>query len=525
MHARHTHAGQRRSIQRRTLLCALALVLLPLLATAGPTQPSASAAPLGAQPGPKLVLSFYYPWFMPADFDSGRMLDRPVAPYNSSLPETMDRQVREAKGAGIDAFISAWTGQGTDTDANFGRLLDIAQRHGFSATIYFEVNSAVQHGDIAAQIQSVISRYGSHPAFLRWNGKPVLFFWSPQTVGNAGAWAAVRAKVDPKWEQVWSVDTTDTSYLDVFDTIHFFSAGKWNGSTDVAKVNAQWRARVDDYNKRKGAGRLWTAGVIPGWDESRVQPPRPQAKVFPRRDGAMYEEGWRGAIASNPEWITITSFNEWYEGTQIEPAASYGTRYLDITRQYAEQWKYGPNPCAGGIGFPETGKSICKPMEAYWRNYGGLQQFGFPISDAVNERNPEDGKTYWVQYFERARFELHPEKAGTQYEVLLGQLGLQEYRRAYPNGAPGQKPNNEAAQFFPETGKWLGGAFRQRWLSTGGVFVNGYPISDELQERAADGKTYWVQYFERARFEFHPENPAPYNVLLSLLGRRSLESR
>ena len=239
----------------------------------------------------------------------------------------------------------------------------------------------------------------------------------------------------------------------------------------------------------------------------------------------MYEEGWRGAMASNPEWITITSFNEWYEGTQIEPAASYGSRYLDITRQYADLWKYGSNPCSGGIRFAETGKSICKPMESYWHSYGGLQQFGFPISDAVNEPNPVDGKTYLVQYFERARFELHPEHAGTQYEVLLGQLGLQEYNRRYPDGAPGQKPNNEAAQFFPETGKWLGGAFRQRWLSTGGVFVNGFPISDELQEQAEDGKTYWVQYFERARFEFHPEKPAPYNVLLSLLGRQALDSR
>jgi hypothetical protein len=293
----------------------------------------------------------------------------------------------------------------------------------------------------------------------------------------------------------------------------------------VAKVNAQWRARVDDYNKRKGTDRLWTAGVIPGWDESRIQPPRPQAKVFPRRNGAMYEEGWRGAIASNPEWITITSFNEWYEGTQIEPATAYGNRYLDLTRQYADQWKQGSTPCSGGTRFLETGKSICKPMEAYWRNYGGLQQFGFPISDAVSERNPVDGKTYMVQYFERARFELHPENAGTQYEVLLGQLGLQEYSKRYPGGAPGQKPNNEAAQFCPETGKWLGGAFRQRWHATGGVFVNGYPISDELQERAEDGKTYWVQYFERARFEFHPENPAPFNVLLSLLGRTALESR
>jgi hypothetical protein len=50
------------------------------------------------------------------------------------------------------------------------------------------------------------------------------------------------------------------------------------------------------------------------------------------------------------------------------------------------------------------------------------------------------------------------------------------------------------------------------------LFVNGYPISDELEEKLADGKIYTVQYFERARFEFHPENPAPYNVLLGALG-------
>jgi hypothetical protein len=64
-------------------------------------------------------------------------------------------------------------------------------------------------------------------------------------------------------------------------------------------------------------------------------------------------------------------------------------------------------------------------MEGYWRQFGGLAQFGFPISAPAVERSPIDGKDYTVQYFERARFELHPEHKGTPYEVQLSLLGRQ----------------------------------------------------------------------------------------------------
>src|SRR5436190_5429251 len=72
---------------------------------------------------------------------------------------------------------------------------------------------------------------------------------------------------------------------------------------------------------------------------------------------------------------------------------------------------------------------------------------------------------------------------------------------------------------FPQTGKSVSGLFLNYWDGHGGLAQQGYPISDEMQEQSSvDGKTYSVQYFERAVFEAHPENKAPYNVLLSLLG-------
>src|SRR5205814_6812699 len=62
----------------------------------------------------------------------------------------------------------------------------------------------------------------------------------------------------------------------------------------------------------------------------------------------------------------------------------------------------------------------------YWNRYGGLQQFGFPLSEAFTEAST-DGKPYTTQYFERARFEVHPEKADP-YAVELGLLGVQQYK-------------------------------------------------------------------------------------------------
>jgi hypothetical protein len=169
--------------------------------------------------------------------------------------------------------------------------------------------------------------------------------------------------------------------------------------------------------------------------------------------------------------------------------------------------------------FAETGKGVCGRFLAYWQGNGGLAQQGFPISGEMQERSDTDGKTYAVQYFERAVFEMHPENQ-RPYDVLLSLLGSIVYKQKYPNGAPGQQPNaGSGSRLFPETGKRLGGAFLDYWLKNRGLAQQGFPVSDEFMETSQlDGKRYRVQYFERAVFELHPENSAPYDVLLSQLG-------
>jgi hypothetical protein len=77
--------------------------------------------------------------------------------------------------------------------------------------------------------------------------------------------------------------------------------------------------------------------------------------------------------------------------------------------------------------FPETGHNVSDVFFDYWQQNGGLAIFGYPISEERIEKSPADGKEYRVQYFERNRFEYHPEEEGTPFVVQLGQLGRQLY--------------------------------------------------------------------------------------------------
>ncbi len=167
----------------------------------------------------------------------------------------------------------------------------------------------------------------------------------------------------------------------------------------------------------------------------------------------------------------------------------------------------------------------------YWSKNGGLFRFGYPLTEPFLEQSLTDGNTYTTQYFERARFEHHPENTGTPYEVLLGLLGRERTvdRMTEAPFKPLPKPAaaNPNVDFYEQTGHTLSGGFRDYWTKYGGVMSFGYPISEQFKEVSkTDGLTHTVQYFERVRIEYHPENKGtPYEYLLGHLGREILIDR
>lgn len=174
--------------------------------------------------------------------------------------------------------------------------------------------------------------------------------------------------------------------------------------------------------------------------------------------------------------------------------------------------------------FSETGHSVVGEFKRFFDAYGGLAIFGLPLTEMFEE----DGMR--VQYFERARFELHPELSSQR--VQLTQIGRWFTNERATYEAPfqwlGENPDPSGARtFFAESGHSLGGAFRGFWEGRGGLAVFGFPISEEFSEtNTVDGQTYTVQYFERARFEFHADRVGTADeIQLGLLGRELLNQR
>lgn len=293
-------------------------------------------------------MAFYYAWYGLDQWKPGKVPDMPVVPYRFGDRSTMVRHVEQAKDASIDAFAVAWYGPRTrdnQTETNLRTMLDVATERGFRCTVDFETRSPFFHsqGDIINALRHLLDIHASHPAFLRYEGKPLIFFWAVEDVFTAqgqtpiDAWSFIRRQVDPQRNTLWIADGGDIEFLRVFDGHHLYNI-TWNPPVSVNTTLSKWADSVRDYNARHGADKLWVATVMPGYNDLCIQA-RPNRFAHERRNGAYYRETWQAAIDSVPDLVVITSFNEWLEGTQIEPSVSYGDLYLRLTDELSAAFK------------------------------------------------------------------------------------------------------------------------------------------------------------------------------------------
>ncbi|WP_051914481.1 glycosyl hydrolase family 18 protein [Thermorudis peleae] len=329
-----------------------------------------------------------------------------------------------------------------------------------------------------------------------------------------------------------------------------------------------WITQVMAYlTQRVPRSQLLLGLSLYGYDWDTVAGPPAKALRFDQVQVLMQQPGVQTGFdpqAQEP-WITYVDSQQHLHQVWYANAASIAARFrfmLDQTLAGFAFWRLGqedpavwnevaqlntpatripPFPStADRLYFPETGHSLAYGFKAFWQRSGGLPVFGYPLTEEFDEFNPDTGQRYTVQYFERQRFEYHPEFKGTPYEVELGRLGVTDAQRRGLLSTPPFQPlppttqSDASCQFFPETGHRLCNAFRQYWQSHGldlgdpgisfreSLALFGYPISEEFTDPAC-GCT--VQYFERARFEYHPENPDPYKVLLGLLGTDTLRAK
>lgn len=300
------------------------------------------------------VLAFYYTWYGPnmhwekvdaAHHDISAARHYPeMGAYNSLDPKIIAKQIAAARKAGVTGFICTWWGQGSYEDRAVPLTLGAAQGKHFNVTVYWEIapgNGQAQIDQAVSDLAYLVKNYGTNSAFLKVDGKPVIFVYGRvmQQVPFSG-WPEIISRAHAKAGDFLLIcDSYSPRNTAIFDGLHTY-----NVCAQVkGKTPDELRAWADRYYARvvktaRDAGRISCVDVIPGYDDTKIRHPGLDVE---RLDGQVYRTLWQEAIKANPDWILITSWNEWHEGSEIEASYEFGNKYLKLTDRYASSFLKG----------------------------------------------------------------------------------------------------------------------------------------------------------------------------------------
>ena len=284
----------------------------------------------------KMVLAFYYVWYKNDGIRRYWPLRTAYHPllggYNSSDPEVITQHIRWAKEIGLDGFIVSWWGINSFTDNNLKKVIEIANREDCSITIYYETTKTQGKPDeeakneIIEDITYIIDTYSNEPCFLWFKNKPVIFIYALWT-HTREFWEEVLGELREQVDVFLVGDGKPNEYPG-FDGYHFYNP-----------KNIPLDELLGDYNRFKEfyPDKLLAGTVIPGFDNRKIK--GEQGSYTPRYGGRTYDEFWEIALEGEVNWVLITTWNEWWEGTAIEPTREYKEQYLEATKRWIKAFK------------------------------------------------------------------------------------------------------------------------------------------------------------------------------------------
>lgn len=327
-------------------------------APATPPGPTASPLPPVTGPDPSdRIAAFYYPWYLTPDQGGGwdgwsfnERFEPPsdiasdyypvLGPYSSFDREVVAQHFAWMREAGVGVAVSSWWGRGDYRDDVVPLLLEMGERYGVDVAFHIEPYGGRTADRVVDDVRYLYERYGDSPAFFRstapsrWTdagSKGVFFLWAAESSNFAedpvepGYWREALDEIHALPES--GIVIANTLLASLTEANHF--DGLYNYATQ----------RLEDTNGFAWApalppGTWYVPSVLPGFSATRIGA-GPET-LLERLDGATYDAQWEAAlgIGREPEIVTITSFNEWPEGSQIEPAVAgrdngKGYDYLD----------------------------------------------------------------------------------------------------------------------------------------------------------------------------------------------------
>ena len=263
--------------------------------------------PDASQPALPLRAAFTYGWF-PEAWDQ-QHLDpftryRPAAGYYDSSDQVLQRQIDAMRYGKIGAGIYSWWGPGSYTDLRFHRYLAAARQTPFRWAVYYEAEGYADPSPdaIRRDLEYIRDQFASQPAYLRLNGRFVVFVYG----------GVESCSVADRWREANTVG----AYL----VLPAFA-----GFRDCANQPDSWHFYSATLSEFELHGYAY--GICPGFWRVDEEPRE-------ARDLATWKQSIRDMVASGEPWQLVITFNEWGEGTSVEPADAWQTpsgygAYLD----------------------------------------------------------------------------------------------------------------------------------------------------------------------------------------------------
>ena len=316
----------------------------------------AVAPPAEASAGQRLTVGVYFPWWGTPTGPTGywshwysadgtlQIKDHPPFLYDSGDRSVLARQLSAAASSGLDALAVSWWGRGSLEDQHFSTMLDTAASVASPVHLaaQFETAGLAAGGatGIASQLSYVLSTYSSRSGYLHYLGRPVIFIYNPAAFStDYSQWSnIIHSAGVAAYNAFFIVDSFDYDAAVVFDGIYQYEPFGPGIPFDPAALRSKYLAAG---SLARQLGKLFAPSVEPGFDDSAV---RPQTMYVPRNGTSTYDQTWKIALSTGPNWVVVATWNEWHEATEIEWSQEYGYTFMNDTATWSAFFKSMPTP-------------------------------------------------------------------------------------------------------------------------------------------------------------------------------------
>jgi hypothetical protein len=336
------------------------ILVLPLIALAAEPE---------QRPAERFLGAYYYPWYDKARWTREPVTNTPkLGWYSSDDRKVAADHIRWAKQADLDFFLISWLSPDGREGKNLQEsVLPELEESGFRFALLYETPLALglpagkpidlagklpdgtKAGDrLVEHFDHLAEKYLQHKQYLRFDGKAVVTIYLVRDLVNAGPYLkGVRERLGKRGVDLYLI--ADVVYWEAPDKLdwaflkeHFQAVTAYNmyyRPKFLEAVQGQFKAMN---RAARAQGMRLIPNVMPGYDDTPLR--GTERVTLNRRRGQFYRDYWRVAsefVGADQPFLLVTSFNEWHEGTELEPSTEYGDMYLRLTRELAAGLRKG----------------------------------------------------------------------------------------------------------------------------------------------------------------------------------------